>query len=58
LISSLYGDENYLIDEGNYYLRYGAENTIDEGKYINIWKYDNGEWKICSNIWNTSLASE
>jgi ketosteroid isomerase-like protein len=55
---SFYGNEDYLIDEGSYYLRYGAENTIDKGKYINIWKNIEGEWKIYSNIWNTNLPIE
>jgi hypothetical protein len=50
-----YGNKELLIDEGTYYLRYGEENTIDKGKYINIWKMTNGEWKILSNIWNTGL---
>lgn len=53
--TSFFGNEEYLIDEGTYYLRYGEDNIIDRGKYINIWKKENGEWKICSNIWNTSL---
>jgi ketosteroid isomerase-like protein len=53
--TSFYGNEDYLIDEGTYYLRYGEENIIDKGKYITIWKNDNGEWKIQSNIWNTNL---
>jgi ketosteroid isomerase-like protein len=52
-----YGNEEYLIDEGTYYLRYGEENTIDKGKYINIWKKEDGDWKICSNMWNTSLPA-
>lgn len=55
--TSFYGDEDLLIDEGTYYLRYGEENTIDKGKYINIWKMEDGEWKIFSNIWNTSMSA-
>lgn len=53
--TALYGNQEYLIDEGTYYLRYGDENTIDQGKYVNIWKQENGVWKIYSNIWNSSL---
>lgn len=53
--TSFYGNEEYLIDEGNYHLQYGDDRIIDSGKYINIWKNVNGEWKIYSNIWNTSL---
>ena len=58
LTTSFYGNQDYLIDEGTYYLRYGEENAIDKGKYINIWKNVNGEWKLCSNIWNTNLPIE
>lgn len=53
--TTFYGNEEYLIDEGNYYLRYGADDIVDKGNYINIWKQENGEWKIYSNIWNSSL---
>ena len=51
----IYGNGEYIIDEGTYFLRYGEEDITDQGKYINIWKKDNGEWRIISNIWNTSL---
>ncbi len=56
--TSFYGNEDYLIDEGTYYLVYGKEKTVDKGKYINIWKNVNGEWKIFSNIWNTNLSAQ
>jgi ketosteroid isomerase-like protein len=50
-----YGNKDYLIDEGTYVFIYGAEKTIDQGKYINIWKMEDDEWKIDSNIWNSRL---
>ena len=53
-----YGNEEYLIDEGVYQMRYGDENTPDSGNYINIWKFDQGEWKIYSNIWNSNYSAE
>ncbi|MFC4816790.1 nuclear transport factor 2 family protein [Flavobacterium sp. GCM10023249] len=56
--TSFYGNQDYVIDEGNYYLVYGKEKTVDKGKYINIWRNVNGEWKICSNIWNTNLPAQ
>jgi ketosteroid isomerase-like protein len=55
--TALYGCEDYLIDEGNYYLRYGKDNTIDKGKYLNVWKKENGDWKIFTNMWNTSMPA-
>ncbi len=51
-----YGNKDYLIDEGTYIFIYGEDKTIDKGKYINIWKMEDGEWKIESNIWNSSLV--
>ena len=55
--TSFYGCENYLIDEGNYYLRYGENNTIDKGKYLNVWKKEDGDWKMFTNMWNTSMPA-
>ena len=56
--TSFYGNQDYLIDEGEYFLVYGKEKTIDKGKYINIWKNVKGEWKLFSNIWNSNLSLE
>jgi len=35
-----------------------AENNavIDHGKGMVIWKYENGDWKIHRDMWNTSLT--
>ncbi|MFY0655122.1 MAG: nuclear transport factor 2 family protein, partial [Cyclobacteriaceae bacterium] len=52
---TIYGTQEYVIDEGAYYLTYGEEHYIDSGKYVNIWKNVRGTWKIYSNIWNSSL---
>ena len=52
--TAFYGSAEYLVDEGTYYMRYGAANTVEEGKYINVWKQQGGEWRIHSNIWNTN----
>ena len=51
--TALYGNADYLIDEGTYVMRYGPANTVEAGKYINVWKQEGGEWRIHSNIWNT-----
>ena len=53
---SMYGTGDYIIDEGTYNLRYGDKNTVDKGKYINIWTKEGDVWRICNRIWNTSLA--
>ena len=55
--TAFYGNEDYLIDEGTYYLRYGKVNTIDKGKYLNVWKKEDGDWKMFTNMWNTSMPA-
>lgn len=35
----------------------GAE-TLDQVKFIEIWKEDNGEWKLHRDIWNSNLSAE
>ena len=52
------GTGDYIIEEGNYFL--GGENgtTLDKGKYICNGKKESGQWKVCSNMWNTSLSAE
>jgi ketosteroid isomerase-like protein len=55
--TAFYGNEDFLIDEGTYYIRYGRDDTIDKGKYLNVWKKEDGDWKLYSNIWNTSMPA-
>ena len=55
--TAFYGNEEFLVDEGNYFLRFGEEDIIDKGHYINIWKQENGEWKMFTNMWNSSLPA-
>lgn len=46
---------DYIIEEGNYF--FGGDNNavLDKGKYVCVWKKEDNEWRVCSNIWNTSL---
>jgi ketosteroid isomerase-like protein len=53
--TAMYGGGNFIVDEGNYFMIYGPDSTSERGKYINVWKKVNGNWKIYSNIWNSSL---
>lgn len=55
--TALYGNEDYLINEGSYFMSYGSDGTIDKGKFINIWKREDGDWKLYSNIWNTNFST-
>jgi ketosteroid isomerase-like protein len=55
--TALYGNEANLIEEGNYLMGDDKGNTIDKGKYIDIWRKVDGDWKIYSEIFNTSMPA-
>lgn len=48
----IYGNAEYVVDEGNYRMRYGKDHMLEEGKYLNVWKNTNGEWHIYANTWS------
>jgi sugar lactone lactonase YvrE/ketosteroid isomerase-like protein len=52
--TDFYGNGQLLIDQGNYTMVYGPDNTVEKGKYLNVWKQVDGEWKIYSNIWSAN----
>ncbi len=52
--TDLYGTGELLVDQGEYTVTYGPESTVERGKYLNVWKQEDGEWKIHANIWNAS----
>lgn len=49
-----YGNGHLLVDLGEYVVTYGPDNTVERGKYLNVWMQEEGAWKIHANIWNTS----
>ena len=45
------------IEVGNYTLSSEGEEVIDRGKYIVIWKQEDGQWKLHRDIWNTNTPA-
>lgn len=55
-LSMVSGD--LAFEQGTYRVRNIAEGRdVEVGKYLNIFKNVNGEWKIYRNIWNTDAAT-
>ena len=48
--TDLQGDENFLIETGNYEIKDGNKKLADRGKYVVVWKKQNGEWKLYRDI--------
>ena len=47
---------NTAIEMGNYTLSGKGGLEMDRGKYIVIWKRNQGQWQLQKDIWTTSLA--
>jgi ketosteroid isomerase-like protein len=51
-----YGNEDMVIEEGTYNFPDGKGGSFDKGKFIAIWKQEDGIWKLYREIWNTDLT--
>lgn len=48
-------DQGDTVIEAGRYLLGAADGTVaDEGKYLVVWKNEDGVWKLHRDIWNTS----
>ncbi len=46
-----------VIEVGQYQLIGAGGEAIDQGKYIVIWKQEEGRWKLHRDTWNTNRPS-
>ena len=51
------GHGDIAIEIGRYRLLAAGDVVADQGKYIVVWKNDNGAWKLHRDIWTTSQAA-
>lgn len=49
------GDVGYKV--GTYTLQAPGGVTVDHGKYIDVWRKVDGQWKITDDIWNSNLPA-
>jgi len=49
---------NTAVEVGQYTLSGADDQVMDKGKYIVIWKQEDGTWKMHYDIWNSSLAQQ
>lgn len=53
----VWGTENLITEEGELSLFVGDEE-VDQGKYIVLWKKEEGKWKLFRDIFNSNLPIE
>ena len=50
----VWGTENFLTEEGGLSLLAG-DVEVDQGKYVVLWKKEDGKWKLFRDIFNSNL---
>jgi len=53
--TDVWGSEAMIAEEGTYVLSLNDGKEADHGKYIVLWKMEDGKWKIFRDIWNTDI---
>jgi ketosteroid isomerase-like protein len=56
--SGLQVDDKTAVHWGQYLLMNKQGNTIDKGKFLEIWKHSENGWKLYFDTWNTSLPPQ
>ncbi|MEK0414003.1 MAG: hypothetical protein RL070_1491 [Bacteroidota bacterium] len=53
--TEVWGDENFITEDGTYVLKAKDGTQLDKGKYLVLWKKENGKWKFHRDISNSDL---
>ncbi|MEY3739103.1 MAG: hypothetical protein RL544_1881 [Bacteroidota bacterium] len=53
--TEVWGDENYITEYGTFVLKAKDSTQLDKGKYLVLWKKENGKWKFHRDISNSDL---
>lgn len=53
--NNIYGNADLVVEDGTYSFPDGKGGNVDKGKFIAIWKQEDGKWKLYREIWNTDL---
>ncbi len=51
----VWGDENFITEEGLFEIKTKEGAQIDKGKYIVLWKKEGGKWKVHRDMSNSDL---
>jgi ketosteroid isomerase-like protein len=50
------GGKDAVVETGTYEIL-GDKASLDKGKFIVVWKEENGKWKMHRDIWNTDMPA-
>lgn len=49
------GGKEAVVETGKYEVFMANNVSVDKGKFIVVWKEENGKWKMYRDIWNSDL---
>jgi uncharacterized protein (TIGR02246 family) len=52
----IYGMGDMVAEVGGYVLTSPTGAHLDHGKYMVLWKKEDGEWKLFRDMWNSSMT--
>ena len=55
--TEVWGDENYITEEGTFIIKSNEGAQLDKGKYLVLWKKVDGKWKLHRDISNSDLPA-
>lgn len=56
--TGLWGDEKMLAEEGLFTFTDKSGKQLDKGKYIVLWKKEEGKWKLFRDCYNSDLPTQ
>jgi ketosteroid isomerase-like protein len=56
--TDLTGSGDLLAETGTYEVIGHDNQSLDKGKYVVVWKKENGAWKIYRDIFNTNMPAK
>lgn len=54
--TEVFGSGDLVVELGNYEMSDGTK-TMDSGKYVVVWKKENGKYKMYRDIWNSNMPA-
>lgn len=51
----VWGDENFITEEGAFEIKDKEGKQLDKGKYLVLWKKEDGKWKLHRDLSNSDL---
>ena len=53
--NNLFGNDDLLVEDGSWVLMDKQGKTVDQGKQVEVWKKEDGTWKLLRDCFNSDM---